>query len=80
MDEGRKSIYADLEKRLNGFPVDDFVREYAKAYLDADVETIQKLQTLILDREVQQGDDGSDSGEPDALRGAPRKPRPHLNS
>ena len=79
MNEGKKSIYEDLEKRLNGFPVDDFVREYAKAYFEADIETIRKLQELLLRQEISI-DDFPDSGAPDALKGAPLKPRPHLNS
>jgi len=64
---------------LNGFPVDEFVREYAKAYLDGDVETIRKLQELLFHREISL-DEFPDSGTPDASVGAPRKPRPHLNS
>jgi hypothetical protein len=79
MDEGRKSIYEYLEKRLNGFPVDDFVREYARAYFDGDRETIRNLQELLLRQELSI-DDSPDSGAPDALKGAPLKPRPHLNS
>jgi hypothetical protein len=79
MDEGKKSIYEGLERRLNGFPVDDFVREYAKAYFEADTETIRKLQELLLRQEISI-DDFPDSGSPDALTGAPLKPRPHLNS
>jgi len=79
MNERRKSIYADLEKRLNGFPVDDFVREYAKAYLEADRETIRKLQELLLREEIF-SDDSPDSGASDAQTGAPKKPRPGSNS
>jgi hypothetical protein len=82
MDKGKKSIYEDLEKRLNGFPVDDFLREYAKAYFEVDIETIRKLQELLLRQEISIDDfpHSSDSGAPDALKGAPLKPRPHLNS
>jgi hypothetical protein len=82
MNEGKKSIYEDLEKRLNGFPVDDFVREYAKAYFEADIETIRKLQELLLRQEISIDDlsHSPDSEAPDALKGAPLKPRPHLNS
>jgi hypothetical protein len=79
MDEGKKSIYGDLARRLKGFPVDDFVREYARAYFDADMETIRKLQELLLRQEISI-DNSPDSGAPDSLTGAPLKPRPHLNS
>ena len=79
MDEGKKSIYEDLKKRLNGFPVEVFVREYAKAYFEGDIETIRKLQELLLRQEISI-DDFPDSESPDALAGAPLKPRPHLNS
>jgi hypothetical protein len=79
MEEGKKSIYECLEKRLNGFPVDDFVREYAKAYFEADIETIRKLQELLLRQEISI-DDSADSGAPGTLTGAPIKPSPHLNS
>jgi hypothetical protein len=79
MGEGKKSTYEDLEKRLKGFPVDDFVREYARAYFDGDRETIRKLHELLLRREISI-DDSPDSGTLDALKGAPLKPRPHLNS
>ena len=64
---------------MNGFPLDDFVREYAKAYFDADIETIRKLQELLLRQEISI-DDSPDSGAPDASNAAPLKPRPHLNS
>lgn len=79
MDWAKDSIYGDLARRLNGFQVDDFVREYAKAYLDADTETLKKLQELLLQREIS-NDDSPDSGEQDSLAGAPLTPRPHLNS
>jgi hypothetical protein len=79
MGEGKKSIYEDLEGRLNGFPVDDFVREYARAYFDGDRETIRKLQELLLRQEISL-DDFPNPDAPDSLKGAPRRPRPHLNS
>jgi hypothetical protein len=79
MDGKEKSIYADLARRLNGFPVDDFVREYAKAYFDADRETLRKLQELLLRQEIL-SDESPDSGTQDSLTGAPRTPRPHLSS
>ena len=70
-------MYDDLKRDLHGFPVEDFVRAYLKAYLEADVETIQNLQELLLG-------DISERSEPDlppdAPVGAPVKPRPHLNS
>jgi len=34
------------------FPFDDFVREYAKAYFDGDMETIRNLQELLLRQEL----------------------------
>jgi hypothetical protein len=55
------------------------VREYAKAYFDGDMETIRNLQELLLRQELSI-DDSPDSGGHDAMRGAPLKPRPHLNS
>jgi hypothetical protein len=77
MGKETRSIYDDLRRDLHGFPVEDFVRAYAKAYLEADVETIRKLQELLLG-------DISERSEPDAPPdapiGAPIKPRPHLNS
>jgi hypothetical protein len=72
MDEERKSIYDDLKRDLRGFPVEDFVRAYCKAYLEADVETLRKLWKLL-------GADYPDT-PPDAPRSAPLKPRPSLNS
>ena len=57
----------------------DFVREYAKAYFEADIETIRKLQELLLRQEISI-DDSADSGAPGTLTGAPIKPSPHLNS
>ena len=41
MDEEKKSIYDDLQRRLGNYPVNDFVRAYALAYFEADVETIK---------------------------------------
>lgn len=63
---------------MNGFPVGDFVREYAKAYLEADVETIRKLQELLLRHEICI-DDSPNWDEPESHIGAPIKPRPHLS-
>ncbi len=79
MDEKRKSIYDDLERDLNGFPVGDYVRAYFKAYLEADVETIRKLQELLLGDTAKPSEPEAPS-EPDAIVGAPIRPRPHLNS
>jgi hypothetical protein len=77
MDEERKGLYDDLKRGLRGFPVEDFVRAYFKAYLEADVETIRKLQELLLG-------DISERSEPDVPPitpiGAHIKPRPGLNS
>jgi len=77
MDEKREGFYDGLRRDLHGFPVEDFVQAYFKAYLDADVETIRKLQGLLLG-------DISERSEPDmppdAPVGAPIKPRPSLNS
>jgi len=64
---------------LNGFPVNDFVREYARAYFEADIETLRKLQELLLRQKIST-DDSPDSGPPDTLTATPLKPRPHLNS
>ena len=81
MGEERKSIYGELQHKLPVWlPVGDFVRAYAKAYLEADVETIKKLQELLRnDKELLLGN-ASGSSEPDALVGTPVKPRPYLNS
>jgi hypothetical protein len=81
MGEERKSIYGELQNKLPVWiSVGDFVRAYAKAYLEADVETIKKLQELLLNDEELLLGDASDSSEPDSLIGTPTKPRPHLNS
>jgi hypothetical protein len=79
MDEKRKNIYDDLERDLHGFPVGEYVRAYAKAYLEADVNTIRKLQGLLIGDASEHNDPGAPN-EPDAPIGAPIKPRPHLNS
>ena len=79
MDEERKSIYDDLNRDLRGFPVEEFVRAYLKAYLEADVESIRKLQEFLLGKELPR-DDASNPDEPDKFVGAPTKPRPNLNS
>jgi hypothetical protein len=81
MSAERKSIYEDLERDLRGFPVRDYVRAYAKAYLEGDLETIRKLEGLLLgDTSERSGTDTSPDMPPDAPIGAPKKPRPHLNS
>ena len=77
MSSERISIYDDLERDLRGFPVGDYVRAYAKAYLEADLETIRKLQELLLGDISERSEPGA---PPDMPIGAPNKPRPHLNS
>jgi hypothetical protein len=77
MDEVRKNFYDDLKRDLHGFPVEDFVRAYLKAYLEADVEAIRKLQELLLGDIPERSEPDS---HPDAPVGAPIKPRPNLNS
>ncbi|MGD0938183.1 MAG: hypothetical protein ABR905_00640 [Terracidiphilus sp.] len=77
MDEERKGFYHDLKRDLNGFPAEEFVRAYFKAYLEADVETIRKLQELLLGDISERGEPDS---PPDPPIGSPIKPRPHLNS
>ena len=77
MDGERKNIYEDLERDLCGYPVEEFVRAYAKAYLEADVETIRKLKKLLPGELSEQS--GPDA-PPDAPVDAPTKPRPNLNS
>jgi hypothetical protein len=79
MGERRKYIYDDLERDLRGFPVGDYVRAYAKAYLETDIDTIRKLQGLLIGDTSEHNDQGPNN-EPDAPIGAPIQPRPHLNS
>jgi hypothetical protein len=71
-----------LKRDLRGFPVEDFVREFAKAYFEGDMETIHKLQALLTGTSPEASPSGGSSGPgaPDAPVGAPRKPRPHVNS
>ena len=81
MSAERESIYKDLERDLRGFPVGDYVRAFAMAYFEGDLETIGKLQELLRG-------EPSERNEPDPPRdmppetpiGAPKKPRPPLNS
>jgi len=77
----RISIYDDLERDLHGFPVGDYVRAYAKAYLEGDLETIRKLHELLLG-DIPERSEPSPPPDtpPDTPIGAPIKPRPHLNS
>lgn len=78
MGKVRRSIYADLQRRLGSYSVDDFVRAYALAYFEEDVETIKKLRELLgVSSEYIEPEDRH---EPDAMIGAPIQPRPHLNS
>jgi hypothetical protein len=77
MGEQRKNIYQDLERDLCGFPVEDFVRAYAKAYFEADVETLKKLRAL-LGEDYQDAAD-PDAGHPDSAVRSPLKPRPNLD-
>jgi hypothetical protein len=81
MSAERKSIYDDLQRDLHGFPVGDYVRAYALAYLEGDLETIRKLKELLLG-EISERTEPEEPPEmpPDAPIGAPIKPRPHLNS
>lgn len=78
MGEERKSIYDDLQRALGNYPVDDFVRAYALAYFEADVEKIKKLRELL--GVFSEYIEPEDHSEPDAMIGAPIKPRPHVNS
>jgi hypothetical protein len=81
MSVEKKSIYDELERDLRGFPVGDYVRAYAMAYLEGDLETIRKLQELLLgDISERSEPDTPPDMPPDAPIGAPKKPRPHLNS
>jgi hypothetical protein len=77
MDEERKGIYDNLRRDLHGFPVEDFVRAYFKAYLEADVETIRKLQELLIGDIPERSEPDA---PPDAPISAPIRPRPDLNS
>jgi hypothetical protein len=71
-------IYEGLQRKLGCFPVGDFVHAYAKAYFEADVETIKKLRELLgVSSEYIEPEDHS---EPDAMIGAPILPRPPVNS
>ena len=80
--EGRWNIYYDLKRDLCGFPVEDFVREFAKAYFEGDMETIMKLQGLLTGTSPEASPSGGSSGpaSPNAPVGARIKPRPGLNS
>lgn len=78
MDKERGSIYDDLQRRLGRYSVDDFVRAYAKAYLEADTETIRKLQEFLL-RVTSENSGPEDLSGPDVFIAAPIQPRPHLN-
>ena len=80
MSADRKYLYEDLERDLRGFPVGDYVRAYAMAYLEADVETLTKLQGLLLgDASERSEPDAPQDIPPDAPIGAPNRPRPHMN-
>ncbi|MGA9071672.1 MAG: hypothetical protein WB424_15515 [Terracidiphilus sp.] len=77
-EKGTLPIYEGLQRKLGVFPVGYFVRAYAKAYFEADVETIKKLRELLgLFSEYIEPED---HGEPDVMIGAPILPRPSLNS
>ena len=82
MGEERKSIYDDLKRDLRGFAVEEFVREFAKAYFEGDMETIHKLQGLLTGTSPEASPSGGSSGPaaPNAPVGARIKPRPGLNS
>ena len=82
MGEERKSIYDDLKRDLRGFPVEEFVREFAKAYIEVDMDTIVKLQGLLTGTSPEASPSGGSSGPaaPNAPVGARIKPRPGLNS
>jgi hypothetical protein len=78
MEAERRSFYDGLQRRLGSYPAGDFVRAYAKAYFEADVESIKKLRNLLgVSSEYIEPEDRS---EPDAMIGASIKPRPHLDS
>jgi hypothetical protein len=82
MGDENKSIYDDLKRDLRGFPVEDFVREFAKAYFEGDMETIRKLQGLLTGTAPEGTPSGGSSGPaaPEAPVAARIKPRPGLNS
>jgi len=82
MGDERKSIYDDLKRDLRGFPVEEFVREFAKAYFEGDMDTIVKLQGLLTGSSPEASPSGGSSGPaaPNAPVGARIKPRPGLNS
>jgi hypothetical protein len=73
-----QSIYDDFQRKLGAYPVDDFVRTYFKPYLEADLETIKKLQELVLG-DLPDFAGPSDYSGPYSLVGAPVQPRPHFN-
>jgi hypothetical protein len=73
-----QSVYVELQRRLGAYPVDDFVRTYFKAYLEADLETIKKLQELLL-ADLPDFAGPRDYGRPDSPVGAPVQPSPHFN-
>jgi hypothetical protein len=78
MGEESRSIYDGLQSRLGNYPVGEFACAYAKAYFEADVETIKKLRELLgVSSEYSEPEDYS---ETDAMIGAPLTPRPHPNS
>jgi hypothetical protein len=82
MGEERESIYDDLKRHLRGFPVEEFAREYAKAYFEAEIETINKLQALLtgVSSEASASEGSTGPAAPDAPVGQPVRPRPSLNS
>jgi hypothetical protein len=81
MSAERKYLYEDLELDLRGFPVGDYVRAYAMAYLEGDLHTIRKLEGLLLgDASERSEPEAPPDIPPDAPIGAPKKPRPHFNS
>ena len=82
MGDERKSIYDDLKRDLRGFPVEEFVREFAKAYFEGDMETIRKLQRLLTGTSPEESPSIGSSGPaaPDAPVGTRIRPRPGQNS
>jgi hypothetical protein len=73
-----KNIYDDLKRDLRGFPVEDFVRAYAKAYFEADVDSLKRLRALLGEEYKETGH--PDAASPDAPVRSPLQPRPNLNS